>query len=61
MNIFDEIAAALKIKLKKYRNTELSTAQLCRLEDMLLSEAVSEMIFSLKTMKTGADNGKGKI
>lgn len=53
MSVFNEIAVALEIKMKKYRNIKLSPEENIRLEDMLLSEAVNETIFSLKTMKIG--------
>lgn len=51
MSIFKEISRTLDIKLKKYSGTELPPEDRERLNAMLLDEAVTETLFSAKTVR----------
>ncbi len=52
MSVFNEIAVALEIKMKKYRNIKLSPEENICLEDMLLSEAVNETILRFQSLNS---------
>ncbi len=51
MSLLTEIADAVESKLKKYRDSGFSADMINKLTDMLISEAVTETVFSEGTIK----------